>query len=348
MINHLGLSLPENDEELNTRISNLNQAYDKYFSFNVGSKRFEKHRDCYCEGVLNLTNGAYQQLKSIWRAHLWDFSNTDTNACLYAEFNTGVKNLIGVVADPIAIDMLRIIRINFPLFEENIAEFTTGSVSDLHVDSLEMFSTLKGSNIESHEIQSKGVVIGFTYQKEHADLLNAILGDDLNLDACCYLPEKHDYLEQRWNDYACKESDFSPYPLLLTLRKESMDTYLKIQCDTVIMTPNNVKYGRGDNFVELQYDKASDTVMYGGQSFDFIACYPVTGYLMSSSVADEQLSGDVIINTSSEEVPCDSVEWFANDRFEITPFNGDHDSMFDIHHSIPGAAIIVSSKKGLA
>lgn len=65
--------LPQNDNELNTLIAQMNASYGRYFSLEVSESRSNKLRDCICEG-LGFTNGAYQQLQKYWETKTEQFA----------------------------------------------------------------------------------------------------------------------------------------------------------------------------------------------------------------------------------------------------------------------------------
>lgn len=351
MSNSTILSIPQNDHQLTTVINSFNAAYDKYFDAGVSKKRSDKLRDCICEG-LGFTNGAYQELQAYWAAQFaFDFSNPDNIIALVSERTGGYQSIF---SKAIATSIVEYLCTNFPLsntgellIESELPDdklFSDGCVWedygwDLLIHDEQHDQIIQKERELGHwlPLYYGQLIIGFAFNKEEADILNAMLKSaawekQININGEGSGKRQDLQLSIEWKNYVNQSNVSTELQSgkYVSLRRESMDASVIINFDSVVIEEEQITLHLGGQKQVLAYDDKKDIVTYQGLEFDFISFYTKGDGRLSISQGKFGKGSDWAFSSPIHS-GMNAIEWFPKNRIEyVVDDEADSDDLTEI------------------
>lgn len=344
------LSVPKNDNELNSVIASFNAAYDKYFDAGVSSKRSDKLRDCICEG-LGFTNGGYQELQASWDAQMgYDFHDPDAVIGLVSERTGGYQC---VLSKMIAVAVIEFLCKHFPLSGQgklllesefpDEQEFSEGCTWEDYGWDLLQHNDGHNSVIKAHRESGQWfplyygqVIIGYAFNLEEASVINAMLRSAAsnkliklsgmgtgNRGDLKYSIQWGSYMTDNLENIGLTKGKY------LSLRKEGMSMGILIPFTNVQINENKLTVKYGGKTFDIDHNKDRDVVTYNGLEFDFINLYTFGGGFLSIAQGKFGKGDDWIFSAPIRE-DIEFVEWFAYDRIDYREEDSDCDEIREI------------------
>lgn len=350
------VQIPANDQELNVLVTAMNRSYKKYFNLEVGPKKSNNLRDCYCESI-GFTNGAYRQLQAYWSANNnYDFSDLEKNAVALLDDTIGGYN--AVISSSISHQLIDYLCQRFPVDSNGFL-----SESQLHEDDFQgkyfddpdAYWDAYGWCILNHDQEHQAVVnkekdnknwfplyygnviIGHAFSETYALRLNGLLISAKQDKAInIHVPT----INEDWNNYVSnlKETDAINPGKYLSLRMESMESSLYLPFDELIIEDNKVILIDGMMTLEFSLDKETSTlILEDNIRFDFVSAYSFgSDKPLMLAYGETDIGGNTTWSSNKREV--EFIELFAFDRLEYRKL-GDDDLSY--YNNIEGAAFSV-------
>tara|TARA_B100000809_G_scaffold15200_1_gene13734 strand:- start:942 stop:1976 length:1035 start_codon:yes stop_codon:yes gene_type:complete len=277
--------LPENEEQFDLIVAQMNNAIGEDFDRKISKKRANKFRSTIAKG-LGFPDG-FQEIKSHW--------SKKNDSQLFEElsdqeFEALSCRLSGVGANgrayfPIDVmgELLELLSVHFPIVNGAfVGEADSPHASDSSKDIVPSDCGWQDHPIENQGIRSKsvwlplhlsGVVVGYATDVKLASVLIAIL-KTISIEMPNFIDKTIENGDRHlWSMYVKERTFTATKEPVATLRMDGMDYGLSIPFDTGSYQNDKITLVGGTHWEDVKHDVDADVFVWKGMKFDFVSTY---------------------------------------------------------------------------